>query len=128
MRIGIEKAVEFTLRQLENASLDEDARESVVVATLEAIGNAVRHTPTDGPEPEFRLSIDIHKDYVLVNVVDYGPGFELEPKPMPSPLEEEGRGIPLMQSLCDAVTYEQRLDGNHLMLYKRLRPELVATP
>jgi len=96
----------------------EDA-ESLLLSVMEAIGNVIRHAA--GKARDFSITVERARDIAVVEVLDHGPGFTLHPRPMPDVHAENGRGVPLMQRLCDSVEYSTSVEGNRLVLKKRLR-------
>jgi anti-sigma regulatory factor (Ser/Thr protein kinase) len=88
------------------------------MAVMEAVGNVVRHAAQK--TCEFSVEIARDGDDAVVVVVDHGPGFELRSTDMPDAYQEYGRGLPLMQRLCDSVEYRAAAGGNRLVLKKRV--------
>ena len=111
----VDEAVDMVKRQLINASIDTDTIDALVLSTMEAVGNVVRHSRS----PDCELAVQVQGNLVKLQVTDYGPGFILTNMTMPDPFAEGGRGIALMQSACDSVDYEMRRSGNCLTLLKR---------
>ncbi|MBC5804958.1 MAG: hypothetical protein DLM53_06525 [Candidatus Eremiobacter antarcticus] len=111
----VNEAVDMVKRQLTNASVDSDTIEALVLSTMEAVGNVVRHAKS----PDCEVAVHVQGNLVKLQVTDYGPGFTLTKRAMPDPFSEGGRGIALMQSACDSVDYEVRRSGNCLTLLKR---------
>ena len=116
----IEQAVHGAARRLRVARVEQETAANVVLAIVEALGNVVRHACKPYEPLKFDLMLEVKRDYIVVDVIDYGPGFELQPTSMPDPLAESGRGIPLMQRLCDSLEYRRGSRRNHLILRKRL--------
>jgi serine/threonine-protein kinase RsbW len=114
----MDDAVEYTMQRLEAADVAADTAESVVVAVKEAIGNVVRHAASAAHS--FELIVGVRRGYVVIEVVDFGPGFRLSTCEMPDALAESGRGLPLMRRLCDSVAYHRSDAGNRLVLKKRI--------
>ena len=88
--------------------------EDVISAMIEGIANAISHARTD-----YTLSIQVRRNHVIIDIIDYGPGFAFGYHVMPSPLATGGRGIPLMQYAMDDVIYQKRPQSNRLRLRKR---------
>jgi anti-sigma regulatory factor (Ser/Thr protein kinase) len=99
--------------------LERKARrcEEMELAVGEAVANVVRHAAK--PPGTFELMVEITPQTLIATVTDYGPGFSMGNRQMPDPTREYGRGIPLMQALCDAVEY-RRNNPNQLRLLKYL--------
>lgn len=115
----IEQAVHTAARRLRAAKVEGETADGVVLAIIEALGNVARHACKPYEPLKFDLMLEVKRGCITVDVVDYGPGFELRPAEMPDPLAESGRGIPLMQRFCDSLEYRRGNRRNHLILRKR---------
>ena len=120
-QFSIEQAVHNAARRLRAANVEQETAAGVVLAIIEALGNIARHASHPFEPLKFDLMIEIGRGMIVVDVVDYGPGFELRPVEMPDPLAESGRGIPLMRRFCDSLEYRRGNERNHLILRKRLQ-------
>lgn len=116
----IQQAIGSAARRLRAANVNGDTAAGIVLAIIEALGNIARHAT--GPEEPLRfdLLVAVRRGYVVVDVVDYGPGFELANCRMPDPYAESGRGIPIMRQFCDSLVYRRGGKRNHLILRKRV--------
>jgi len=90
------------------------------LAVCEGVTNVIRHAR---PSRNCRLDLTVGGNSVTAVIVDFGPGFSLRPTPMPGPASTGGRGVPLMQQLCDSVRYD-RNRPNRLILKKNLAGSL----
>ncbi|HLW38364.1 MAG TPA: ATP-binding protein [Candidatus Eremiobacteraceae bacterium] len=116
----IEQAVHSAARRLRAANVEQETAAGVVLAIIEALGNVARHACKPFEPLRFELLLEVKRGCIVVDVVDYGPGFELRRATMPDPFAESGRGIPLMQRFCDSLEYRRGRSRNHLILRKRL--------
>jgi serine/threonine-protein kinase RsbW len=123
-RCVVEAAVTFAAERLRAGKFSDDVAQALQLALLEAVGNVVRHAA--GRACEFSIAVTRDVDTAVIEVVDYGPGFELHLVQMPEPFAEGGRGLPLMQRLCDSVEYRTASDGNRLVLKKRIAPRAIG--
>jgi serine/threonine-protein kinase RsbW len=86
---------------------DEDI-DDVQMAITEACANVVEHaTETDS----YEVKVELAADRCAITVVDQGSGFDAtasgdEPIDLPSPTEESGRGLMLMQALVDKIAFQ----------------------
>jgi len=90
------------------------------LAVCEGVTNVIRHAR---PNNSCRVDLTVRGESITAVIVDFGPGFSLRPTPMPGPGSTGGRGIPLMQKLCDSVRYD-RNTPNRLILTKSLAGSL----
>lgn len=116
----MEGTVQRAANRLRGAGVREETAAAIVLAIVEALGNVARHARNPAEPVKFELLMDIQSTRITIDVVDYGPGFELTKRKMPDPFCEAGRGIALMQRICDSMDYCRGASGNHLILQKRL--------
>jgi serine/threonine-protein kinase RsbW len=120
------RKVEPFLQQInEVARLDDGTFYRLLVAGTEAVNNAIIHGSNSDPRKTVHATCILKKDELVFRVRDYGKGFR--PEDVPDPLEEKnllktsGRGIFLMRSLMDKVSYEVSPDGTEVELVIYLR-------
>ena len=94
---------------------------NVPVALTEALANAILRGTRDHPEDQVRLRTVVSPRAVIFDVIDQGPGFDLETslrEPSLNNLErEDGRGLFLMRELMDTVEqFTAPADGNVVRL------------
>ncbi len=89
----------------------------------EAMTNAIKHAHRQNDSKTVRVRIHIEKDELCIEVHDRGQGFDLEALPIPPPDSpvEHGRGLFLIRTLMDEVSYHRRGDTNVLIMKKKLR-------
>lgn len=88
----------------------------------EAMVNAINYGTREEQEDTVRVSLRIENGILCLKVYDRGQGFDLNGLPPPDmeDLKESGRGIFLIRSIMDQVTYQKTEDGNVLEMYKKL--------
>ncbi len=88
----------------------------------EAMVNAIRHANAEDPDKTVHIFINITDNELFIKVYDNGQGFDINAIPPPdfTQLEDRGRGIFLIRSLMDSVSYRKVCDGNVLEMRKRL--------
>jgi len=88
---------------------DEETREQVNLAVIEAGTNAIKHGNKRDPSKNVHFKFDMSNDKLIVFVRDGGCGFD--PSSIGDPLSPEnfmkpcGRGIFLMKALMDEVDF-----------------------
>ncbi|WP_419781887.1 ATP-binding protein [Maridesulfovibrio sp.] len=105
-------------------SMDEKTGQEVDLAVSEAVSNAIRHTsPTENSSVVLRLISD--KQKLIIEVEDYGPGFDFEliQSPDLDIPQEGGYGLFLIKQVMNEVRYERRPDCNVLTMEKELAPQ-----
>lgn len=87
----------------------------------EAMANAIKHANEGDPAKEVHIEISIAAQKLIIRVFDFGTGFDIANYVTPRhPLEEDGRGIYLMHTIMDAVSYQPTGEGHVLELVKHL--------
>ena len=131
---GLADGRTFIDRALAQAGFDDAARYQIIVATNEAVSNAIEHgAPCD--DGRVHLAASVEDGSFVFSVRDCGRFDESSP-PEPDPVAERGRGFAFMNLLMDEVRLDARAGETVLRLAKRLpgqpapdseaRPELVA--
>lgn len=120
------RRIEPFLQKLnEVARLDDGAFYRLLVAGTEAVNNGILHGNKGDKRKSVHIVCVIGTDSLIFRVKDEGRGFN--PEDVPDPLEEKnllktnGRGIFLMRSLMDKVTYKMTPEGTEVELVIDLR-------
>lgn len=106
---------------LADLGVDAECVHDVQLALTEACTNVLRHA--DGTGDDYEVSIDIDDRECVIRVVDSGGGFTHEEfgREIAHASAESGRGIHLMRSLVDSMTFEARPSrGTIVHLHKNL--------
>ena len=104
--------------------LDRTTTHALVIVTGEVITNIVRHAHQHRPDAQMQMHIQILPDAVVMRFEDEGSPFDLESVPQlpPGEMRIGGRGVFLMRTLMDELTYEPRREGgggNVMRMVKR---------
>jgi serine/threonine-protein kinase RsbW len=114
------------LRVIENAidemtgaiGINQDNYGKILVATLEAVNNAIKHGNKDNPQKLVDVEIEYDKDEIRITVTDEGEGFNpagIADPTMPENIEElSGRGVFLMTKLSDSIKFNEK--GNSVIM------------
>lgn len=88
----------------------------------EAMSNVILHANAAKQESEVHISIAIIEQSLVIKVFDEGQGFDVGATKCPSheTLDEHGRGIFIIRSLMDQVTYRRHNGGHVLEMVKTL--------
>jgi serine/threonine-protein kinase RsbW len=82
--------------------IDEEALADLKLAVTEACSNSIRHAYRDGGKGEVQVRYELGDDYIAVDVVDEGRGFQLVAPPPPGEdVHEQGMGISIIRSVVD---------------------------
>lgn len=88
----------------------------------EAMVNAIKYGNPENREESVHILITISDNILLIRIYDYGQGFDINEIPEPDfeGLDDRGRGIFLIKSLMDTVSYRRDIQGNILEMIKQL--------
>ncbi|MFC4069962.1 ATP-binding protein [Actinoplanes subglobosus] len=87
----------FAQRRSERLGLAPDQVMSLTIAVSELVTNTLQHTSGGG-----RVWIRAEDGYVVCDVIDGGP-MRAFGRPMPTPEARRGRGLAIVERLCDQV-------------------------
>jgi serine/threonine-protein kinase RsbW len=109
-------------RTLRNYSCDrEKLAYDLNLVLTEAMANAIQHANVGDPNKEVHIEISIVDQKLLIKVFDFGQGFDIEQYVEPRhPLEDHGRGIYLIHTIMDEISYQPTETGNVLQMVKNL--------
>lgn len=101
----------------------EELAYHINLVLTEAMTNAIRHARPESPDNgEIHISISLEGDALNIRVFDEGQGFD--PTTLPPPDFrgecEGGRGIYIINTVMDKVTYRKRKGGHVLEMVKFL--------
>ncbi len=109
---------------LDKLDLEGSQEHNLLVAASEAMNNAVVHGNKNDPMKKVVLNIDYDDHKITLEVQDEGGGFD--PKDLPDPLLPEnllkpsGRGIHIMKSLMDSVSFDFNSKGTKIILQMKV--------
>ena len=87
----------------------------------EAMANAIRHANEGDPDKEVHIEISIIDQRMIIRVFDFGPGFDVKQYIEPRhPLDEHGRGVYLIHTIMDEISYQETESGHVLEMIKKL--------
>ena len=100
----------------------EELAYHINLVLTEAMANAIRHANEGDPEKEVHITIAIRGKRLNIRVYDQGQGFDICSLPAPDfkSLDEHGRGVYIIRSLMDQVTYRRLKCGYVLEMIKTL--------
>jgi len=103
---------------LRSIGVTEDCVSDILLAASEACANAVRH---GGPARRYEVSATIGDGRCELRVIDRGRGLLTIPERFPPGDTEHGRGILIMQSVVDEISFDITPGrGTTVWLCKRL--------
>jgi serine/threonine-protein kinase RsbW len=109
----------FIEGRLKKLGIDQGQIYDIAIAVSEVVTNAVKHGHKHDPNKKVKIGLKADSSRVEVTVEDEGPGFERGE--VCSPIDEEnllkaaGRGLHIVESLMDEVTFVCGADGGTLV-------------
>lgn len=99
----------------------EELAYHINLVLTEAMANAIQHATEPAPA-EVRITITLAQHKLTIKVYDQGQGFDLSTLAPPDTgcLEEHGRGIFIIRTIMDRVTYRKFKYGHVLEMEKTL--------
>src|SRR3954454_10501548 len=89
------------------------------LALVEACNNAVAYAPEGNQQFSLQIQVCCDEDSIELQVIDHTKGFDWPANlKLPSPDEEHGRGLFIIQSLMDEVLYLRGGKENRLVMKK----------
>lgn len=116
------KIGEYLAQSLESYRGDrEELAYHINLVLTEAMANAIRHTVDTEPGEALHVTLRVEKGKLTIKVYDQGRGFTLcdMPEPPPSCLAEHGRGIFIIKTLMDRVSY-RKYDKGHVLEMEKI--------
>ena len=113
------RIIENAIDEITNSlRISQDNYGKILVATLEAVNNAITHGNKFDPFKTVFIEIKVEKNEMEVTVTDEGTGFN--PYNIPDPTRPEnieelsGRGVFLMTKLADSISFNEK--GNSVTM------------
>ncbi len=107
----------------EEAKINSEVYGKVLIATVEAVNNAIVHGNKEDETKKVIVEFVVDKDYISIFIEDEGPGFNFYNVPDPTTPENieniHGRGVYLMKHLADDVIFHDR--GNRVEIVFNLK-------
>ncbi len=136
---AVPEARRRAIRICSQSGLSEIDCDALDLALGEALANAVLYGALENKQASFQNSICLriwdYRSKLIIQVHDYGPGFDppLPPYPMPLPSSGalHGRGLPLMQNLTDGLLVcreDVREGGASVYLVKKIPHQAQESP
>ncbi len=95
----------------EKHQIESDLYGKILVATIEAVNNAIIHGNKSDVEKKVCIDIDANGNVMKIRIKDEGEGFDYKKVPDPTAPENieniHGRGVFLMTKLSDDIKFNQ---------------------
>ena len=125
---SVDKVREQVMSKLEENGFGKDDMFAIHLTLEEAFLNAVRHGNKMDPTKKVQIDCSVSEDKVEICVTDEGAGFEPEavadPRFGDGLYRPGGRGLLLMNSYMDVVSFNERGNSVYMVRYRE-RPRLT---
>ncbi len=105
-------------------NISDDKLAYIVIATTEAVINAIQHGNKLDPQKQVFLKVENINEFLLVSVEDEGEGFDpttlSDPRDADNILKERGRGIFIIRNLADKVEIETSSAGTIINMFFKI--------
>jgi serine/threonine-protein kinase RsbW len=123
----IDQLMHFIKRFMGKVGITKESEEELEIAVHEALANAVIHGNHENPDKQVHVACRCSMDgEVLISVRDEGQGFDSRAVPDPTEAQRllltHGRGLYLMRTLMDEVSFEE--NGTVVLIRKRMKPRI----
>ncbi|MDB4835196.1 ATP-binding protein [Cyclobacteriaceae bacterium] len=93
-------------------NINDDLYGNIMIAVTESVNNAIAHGNNNDAKKSVDLKLTLSEKDLKVTVKDEGNGFDFDNVPDPTSPEnlekENGRGVFLINNLCDTVNFEDK--------------------
>ncbi len=116
----VEQLAEKVARKM---GFNQDEMDSLAIAVTEAVNNAIHHGNNADAKKKVHIRLETEGDTLTVRVKDEGEGFD--PKKLRDPLrpenllKESGRGIFILRTLMDKVSFSFSSGGTEIIMVKK---------
>ncbi len=120
---AIEDIEKLAAEAATEAGFNQEEQDSLAIAVTELANNAVIHGNKRDPGKKVFVNIDVVDAEVRMTIRDQGKGFN--PETLSNPLDpenllrESGRGVFIVRSLMDEVSYDFSHGGSQVTIVKR---------
>jgi len=108
-----------------NAGLDNDKLNDLSLSFSEALSNSITHGNKNNISKKIRIEVLIDENKMTILIKDEGNGFDLKKIPDPTKpeniLKDSGRGIHIMKSFLDNLSYNFTSEGTETILVINLK-------
>ncbi len=121
----VDQLMRFIKLSMAKLGIAKETEDEIEIAVLEALANAVIHGNGENPDKQVHLTCRCSMDgEVSIVVRDEGEGFDSQAVPDPTELQglllSHGRGLHLMRTLMDEVSFAE--NGTVVRMRKQMKP------
>jgi serine/threonine-protein kinase RsbW len=127
---AVEEIEKLAAEAANTAGFNQEEQDSLAIAVTEIANNAVIHGNKRDPRKKVFVTIDVVDAEVRLSIRDEGKGFN--PDALSNPLDpenllrESGRGVFIVRSLMDEISYDFSKGGTQVTLIKRRKQGAIS--
>jgi serine/threonine-protein kinase RsbW len=119
----IQEVEDFTDKIAKEGHFSEEERDSLAIAVTETVNNAMIHGNKNDQNKKVYLEYELTAGQLTIGIKDEGCGFDpteiADPRDPENLLKERGRGIFIVKTLMNEVTFEHDGSGMLTTLVKK---------
>jgi serine/threonine-protein kinase RsbW len=119
----IETVEEMAEKAADVMNFNEDEKDSLAIAVTEAVNNAIIHGNKEDKKKTVTIKFAFDDNKLIVSIKDQGEGFNpqnvSDPLAPENLLKESGRGIFILSSLMDDVSFNFGTGGTEIIMIKQ---------
>lgn len=116
---------EFLIDIARNAGMNKDRFNNLSLSFSEALSNSIVHGNKKDINKKVKITIKVDDEKMTILLKDEGKGFNVDSVPDPTKpeniLKDSGRGIHIMKSFLDGLSYNFDSEGTEIKLVIKLR-------
>jgi serine phosphatase RsbU (regulator of sigma subunit)/anti-sigma regulatory factor (Ser/Thr protein kinase) len=126
---AVREACRVSRQFLSDCGLEPAELDAWELALAEAANNAVQYVREGAESVPIRFALAVHDAWVEARLTDQTPGFDIpEHLELPDPEAESGRGLFLIGSLTDSMSYLRGVRENCLVLRRERKAPRAGAP
>lgn len=110
----------FIINIAKEAGLPEEKFNNLSLSFSEAVSNSIVHGNKNNSDKKVKITVNIDPEKMTIIIKDQGNGFDLSSVPDPTKpeniLKDSGRGIHIMKSFLDNLSYRFTPEGTETIL------------
>lgn len=116
---------EYLMNIAKEAGLDEDKFNNLSLSFSEAASNSIKHGNKNDANKKIQITVKVSDSQMRIIIKDEGKGFDIKDVPDPTKeeniLKDNGRGIHIMRSFLENLSYNFTPEGTETILVLNLK-------
>jgi serine/threonine-protein kinase RsbW len=116
---------EYLMNIAKEAGLDEEKFNNLSLSFSEAASNSIKHGNKNNVTKKIQITVKVSDSQIRIIIKDEGKGFDIKAVPDPTKeeniLKDNGRGIHIMRSFLEDLSYNFTPEGTETILVLNLK-------